>query len=479
MKISDRFQLNCTQYDLDFVNVNTSRDIPLFLNPHVLSQREDDWSYNASSTIRNFFQHLLNLLKSNDTDEAWELFSHLDEPNEVCLGMSKGEPRGRGAGESDAVKIFERILQSKAIQTGLVEDLEDSCIFVEGVGPDKLSDMTANIIRRSLIDYTIQQADFWQIPLQDNAPSGLCWNTADLVWEQFTTRNLIINERRILLVPKAVVTFSKAYTPEYYFNFFVLHFLQQKHLRLQTSLVKRSYKKGKVVREWVTKKDVRAHDVGTYSKEYLRKFTLENPEVYQEYKKQEIREKAPANELLTNELLFTRKQELINELKSIPPGSDNANMYHNLVMKILEVVFYPKLLYPRKEVYLHEGRKRIDITYTNAQEPGFFTRLQMPSMYIMVECKNYTHDPKNPELDQLIGRFSPHRSMVGLMLCRTLDDMDTMLKRCSDTYYDNNGLIIPLTDTDIISVLDQKMVTHDHPEEELLEERRRRILFRQ
>ena len=133
-----------------------------------------------------------------------------------------------------------------------------------------------------------------------------------------------------------------------------------------------------------------------------------------------------------------------------------------------------------KSKALHEGRKRIDITFDNAAESGFFRKLEnnLPCMFIMMECKNYSTDPKNPELDQLMGRFSNNRGKFGILFCRMIDDLDLLLKRCSDIYYDGNGLIIPLEDSDLLRILDNKATTGTHPEEEILFERMRSIAFR-
>ena len=71
----------------------------------------------------------------------------------------------------------------------------------------------------------------------------------------------------------------------------------------------------------------------------------------------------------------------------------------------------------------------------------------------MFECKNYTNDVANPEIDQLAGRFSPTRAQSGFLVFRKIENYDLLIKRCQDTYRDQRGLIIPLTDDDIVEML--------------------------
>ena len=183
-------------------------------------------SRDATSTIQDFFQTVINLVKSSQIQDAKVLFEHLDEPKETCLGLSKSEdPIGKGVGKTDTARMFTRIIKSKAIQSGLVENLEDTSIFVNRIGPDKLSDMATNIIRRNLIDYTKQQCHLWNVPLQ-SAPSGYFWDKSSGSWMTQYEQMLVLNGKIILLVPKAVVSYKSQHTPAKYHQHFVLNFLQ-------------------------------------------------------------------------------------------------------------------------------------------------------------------------------------------------------------------------------------------------------------
>ncbi|WP_241433363.1 hypothetical protein [Listeria grandensis] len=55
MKISELFELNRTQNELDFVDIDIENDMPLFIDPYFLSIREDRWSINANRTLESFF----------------------------------------------------------------------------------------------------------------------------------------------------------------------------------------------------------------------------------------------------------------------------------------------------------------------------------------------------------------------------------------------------------------------------------------
>ena len=200
-------------------------------------------------------------------------------------------------------------------------------------------------------------------------------------------------------------------------------------------------------------------EVYPLTKDFLSTFTEVHPEVLAEYRQS----LGTPVEISDSDLREGFDEQvfapiLINTLREIPPGAAQATTYHRFAMGLLEFIFYPGLIYPQLEQEIHEGRKRIDIFYDNAASIGFFfaqrTNPDVNAVYVTVECKNYNLEAANEDLDQLAGRFSPHRGRLGFLMVRRLDNEGLFLQRCKDTASDDRGFIIALTDNHIEHLLE-------------------------
>jgi len=69
-------------------------------------------------------------------------------------------------------------------------------------------------------------------------------------------------------------------------------------------------------------------------------------------------------------------QSLIQELDEITPGTETATAYHDLIYKCLTRIFENSLKRGKKEVPMHEGRKRIDIVFDNHDTDSFFAHIR-------------------------------------------------------------------------------------------------------
>ena len=126
--------------------------------------------------IQSFFKTILDLIRAGRNGDAERLLRSLREPNETRFGLSKGKARGRAIGSRSAHDVWEALSKSEAAKSGLLEDLEDTVLMIEGVDVDIVSDITTNIIREPLIRYTQQMCDQYGIPMERDVDSGPLWN---------------------------------------------------------------------------------------------------------------------------------------------------------------------------------------------------------------------------------------------------------------------------------------------------------------
>ena len=126
----------------------------------------------------------------------------------------------------------------------------------------------------------------------------------------------------------------------------------------------------------------------------------------------------------------------------------------------MKAVFYPALVDPDVQTPIHDGLKRVDITFTNYARTGFFEWLNRnyKSPYIFIECKNFGTELGNPEIDQIAMRFSPQRGQFGIVTCRKIENRRKIEARCKAAAQDCHGYVIVLDDDDLAKIIEEVRV---------------------
>ncbi|MGW1589275.1 hypothetical protein [Streptomyces sp. NPDC002386] len=451
-RVSEYYNLGRTQGTLDFVDVDTVNDIRVYVDPGLIRYLEDDWGKQCLRMLETFFDSVLDSVRSNDKRRTVSLLSQLREPNETHLGISRGPSAGRGFGSKMGADFAEKLAQSEAARTGLIQDLEDTAFFIGGVDMDIISDVTTNIIRGPLISYTQQMAELFDIDLTPGVVSGPVWNPNSLEWENGFTDLPTPDGNKLLLVPKMIVRRSMHMSRNEYYRHHLVPVLQEEEAKTASRGLAQSVRSSRKV--LVTKKEI-AKKYGSTKRDITRE-TLKRPSVYEHYR--ELKKEVPPQPLSHKELSETGDtpmpdyEGLLQAVLDVPAGKADATRYHNAVESLLSAIFYPSLSMSEKELEIHDGRKRIDIGYINTARDGFFrylVRQRIQSRYVFVECKNYGSDVTNPELDQLSSRFSTLRGEFGILACRSFQDKDLFLRRCRDTASDGRGYVVALDDDDL------------------------------
>jgi hypothetical protein len=344
--------------------------------------------------------------------------------------------------------VWAALTKSKASKTGLLKDIEDACLFIEGIGPDRISDAVCNIIRGPLIQYTQDMCKYYGIQLTHDVDSGPIWDPQTGLWQDALVQLPVTPFGKLLLVPKAAVRHRLVYDATTYYTHYLLPAMQASEKSLNSSLV-HVLKDG---RKRVTKKSLR-NKYGV-DKLAIVDQTLRHPDVLKQYRDSTKKGSRPITHQQLAEIENIPPPNfsgLLSAVTSVKPGKLGATDYENAIEKLLSALFFPSLSSPQKQHEIHGGRKRIDITYVNNPVGGFFlwVSTHYPSAHIFVECKNYGKEIGNPEFDQLSGRFSPSRGQVGLLVCRSVEDSDKVAASCLDTANDGRGWIVVLTDDDL------------------------------
>lgn len=479
VRFSDFFGIKSAQSQLDFVDIPLNTDINLYVDPYALHVSQVDWLRTCGDLVANYFQLLIDALRSHDEAKTLHMLSNLKEPNETRLGQSKGRAAGRGWGKVQSRELYNVLSKSKAVSSGRLKDLGDFELLIPGIGNDKISDLAINVIRSELVDYTQEQCDLYGVETE-KVPAGNYWNPTEERWEGHFADLPVYEGEGLLLVPKIAV--RRRLVPDYqeYYTRHVLPFLETEHINAGSALV-HTLKNGNPK---VYKSDLRAKY--KISKDLLFSFSEENPSVLSAYKKT-LPDKAAqviANETIESEQQFGRlinKNDQVAALANIPTGPGGATTYQNFIVGAFQELFYPALTRPTKEQAVDNGRKRIDIFFHNSADSGFFAKLihlhRYHAPYISVECKNYSTDIENPEIDQLLGRLNRKRGYVGILTCRHIADRKLLLKRCRDIVNNNDKhLVMVLDDQDLSALFNLIAKGEKKKINEYLEDRLKEIL---
>ncbi|MGP8152543.1 MAG: hypothetical protein ACLQBQ_00125 [Smithella sp.] len=140
-------------------NVSLVTDLPLFVDPFLLFNSENEEYVKLHEDIINYLRFLKMKSESGTISrgllKSWYYFS---EVKQNWLGLSKSGNEGRGLGPKFASALNENLVVvftnfgNEKITDG--SHLEKLCLIRSGVGRDMVSDFTTNLIKNFLLKYT-------------------------------------------------------------------------------------------------------------------------------------------------------------------------------------------------------------------------------------------------------------------------------------------------------------------------------------
>jgi hypothetical protein len=209
MLFSETFNIRLSGRD-DWFDPILDTDTPLFVDPFLIFKEEaSDWA-GAHAQLIGHFNTCFQLIAQGNRNRASVPYKKalrlltFPEPRELCLGYTQSGTGGAGGGQGFA-KLIATAME-EAIDRGLTDlrHFEELGILNEGIGPDRISDFTCNVLRARLITYTKSVAKRHRLPTRPLRISGAAYDPQRVAWVA-ETHDLPFNpynERAVLLVPQ-------------------------------------------------------------------------------------------------------------------------------------------------------------------------------------------------------------------------------------------------------------------------------------
>ncbi len=145
--------------DYGAFNISLINDLPLFIDPFLLFDSEKTLYKNLHDEIIRYLKFLRDESSFESIPEGLlDNWFRFPEVKQNWLGFSKSGNKGSGLGKDFARNLQRNLHQifkdfgSESITRG--SHLEKLCLIGSGIGRDHISDFTANLIKKFLLEYT-------------------------------------------------------------------------------------------------------------------------------------------------------------------------------------------------------------------------------------------------------------------------------------------------------------------------------------
>ena len=434
-----------SQFEVDFVIPRMGKDLPLGIDPFLLFKSRDPEFQELHSQLLDSFNMGITAIRSDRINDARRLFQ-FPEVSDIGMGYTKKGKRGAGVGEFLSELIIETLINSPSLLERGVRHVEEMQLVSVGIGPDRISDITANIFKERLITYTQEQCQLWNIPLKTSVPINHIFDLKNKDWYDgyFDLPVSPFDGSPILLVPRRIVRTLPWINYDDFFKMEFALYLRAKKVRgrlqrrNQTTKIQPHIEKEQVVQ--IARKEV----------ERIDRFVA--------MKEANAAHAQPSITYINPEATCPEADLLKDKLHNLPSGQKDATEYQKLVLEILNFLLSPDLIDGELEVRTVDGTERRDIIFTNDSDASFwdYLRTEHSCLLLMFETKN-TESIEPTYLNQTATYLGDRIGRLGFIVSR-YPVKEAAQKKIYSIYNDSNPrkIILTLSDTDVETMLNMK-----------------------
>lgn len=172
-RLTDVFDLSFTQTEVDFAIPHLQEDLPLYLDPFLLWASDDPDDHALHARILDFFECVRGQVLDGRMDQAAALLAGCSEWPALGLGYGKGTKRGSALGPQLVNGVVGAFANVPQLRDGELRHMEELQLVVPGIAEDRVSDITASILRDYLLEFTSLRARELNIPTREFGVEGI------------------------------------------------------------------------------------------------------------------------------------------------------------------------------------------------------------------------------------------------------------------------------------------------------------------
>lgn len=226
-----------------FLDVDTAADNKWFLDPRAirLHRRTDPFATKANECTETFFAEIIDCVIRGDARRGLWLLQQFSEPWHTRLGLAKSGFSGHG-GAKEVGSWFWRALTENLeafVVVGLLKELEELPLFIEGVDKDITSDITTRIVFEALAEFTAhmvaQYPEFTSGRHRVDTFNCQAWDSTKREWMVKPFTLPVAGGQPLLLVPRGWARQTLLMSASRYYETKVLGYVQlERAVRLST-----------------------------------------------------------------------------------------------------------------------------------------------------------------------------------------------------------------------------------------------------
>lgn len=423
-RLIDGFRLGFDQDDVPFAVPHLKEDLPFAVDPFLLWNAADESRMRLHEHLTEFVDLVVETALAGNRHQAIELLLGSAEARELGLGFGRGTKAGSAIGPALAESTVDILASIPQVVDGGVSHLEVIGLVVPLIAQDRLSDLTASVLKRFFIDYTREQAKAHGIPMKAYAIDAI-W---DLDRKRWATDRVALpfnplDESPVLLAPLDLLRHLPWINYEDYYR--------SAYSRLVLPPGKRRKRTPKEIVLEYNRRNFAAVEAYVEQRERAAPKCLPDP--------------------LFKPLGLPTLKKKLADLRAVPTGRINGadKTYEALAFDLLTSLLYPELSFAESQVRTVEGVHIRDAIFYNDAKSKFLDdlRSRYEARQVVFELKN-VKALDGTHVNQLYRYLDAEFGSFGVLLTRH-PLPPAVRKNVVDLHSSKRVAVITLDDSDL------------------------------